>query len=241
MASELVLTFDLDWAPEHVLQDLYSLIRPLNLNVTFFCTHSSDVVAQLTSLKGAETALHPNLLGAKDEAKELEKYKILWPEARGVRTHRLYYHSGHLPLYYNAKIEYLSHDLFFLQPGIEPFYDWGGFVRLPIFWEDDIHCRYFDGRFDLEALELGREGLKIFNFHPIHIFLNTSQFSEYEKVKADVKDEKKAAQARQKGKGIRALFEDFLKRIEGVETTTMLSLQSKFRENNAFGGLRAFR
>ena len=59
-------------------------------------------------------------------------------------------------------------------------------IRVPYFWEDDTHILYKD----INSVDyyLNTPGLKVFDFHPIHIYLNTEDLNRYEKIKSDVKN-----------------------------------------------------
>jgi hypothetical protein len=62
-----------------------------------------------------------------------------------------------------------------------------GMVRLPVFLEDDIVID-FAGAPPLESLlpTLFSPGLKILNFHPIHVAANTPSWAAYDEMRARV-------------------------------------------------------
>ena len=65
---------------------------------------------------------------------------------------------------------------------VNPFCAWGSdLVRVPITWEDDEWCLRGADPKDIKT-QLFFE-YNVFNFHPIHIFLNTENFLRYESVK----------------------------------------------------------
>ena len=53
-------------------------------------------------------------------------------------------------------------------------------------------------------------GIKVFDFHPIHIFLNTEDISRYEKTREWHRDPQKLKAYRFDGKGTRTHFLDLL-------------------------------
>src|SRR6266436_1272266 len=111
MDSGTFLTFDLDWAPEFVLEDVQKLLKNIGCSMTVFATHVSDEVTRWLESPRVETAIHPNLVQVADEKEQLSKWMTWSPKAKGVRNHRLYYHSGLLKMYQDAGLEYLSNDL----------------------------------------------------------------------------------------------------------------------------------
>jgi len=230
------LTLDLDWAPDHVLQDTRLLLQEAGLPVTIFATHQSPGVAALLELPGCETGVHPNFLGGVDEDAALSNLLRAFPGAVGVRNHSLFFHSRLLPLFSRKGIRYFSNDLMFLHPRLAPFYDWSGLLRLPIYWEDDVHCLYFDGRFDREALRLDRPGLKVLNFHPVHLYLNTRELTEYEASKPRLADPETARSQRREGPGIRSLFLDLAGHLRTVATQTLGRIAEEFRAAHRFAG-----
>lgn len=56
-------------------------------------------------------------------------------------------------------------------------------IRIPYFWEDDLACYEDDQNWLLEKQEIKSAGLKVFDFHPIHIYLNSGTMVPYEKTK----------------------------------------------------------
>src|SRR5262249_35710266 len=133
-------------------------------------------------------------------------------------------------------IEYFSNDLLFLHRNLHPIYDWSGLVRLPIYWEDDVHCIFFQNQFRLGDLMLESEGMKIFNFHPIHLYLNTNEFPQYLASKDELRDMKTAKRHQKKGEGIRSLFLELLKTIHKSETSTLLNVTKAFKKKEAYRG-----
>lgn len=205
------MSFDIDWSPEYILEDFYELLRSAALPVTLFCTHRSEMVDKLLELPGCEAGLHPNLQDAEDEAAALAELHGAFQEAKGVRVHRLYYHSGLLALFHRAGLNYLSNDLEFLKEGLAPHYDWSELVRLPLYWEDDVHATLLYDSFDSRSLRLEKPGLKIFNFHPVHLYLNTGRMEDYVACKGDLHDPDRMQKRRNAGAGIRTLFEALTK------------------------------
>ena len=52
-------------------------------------------------------------------------------------------------------------------------------IKIPHFFEDDVRELY-ENDWDIKKY-INYKGLKVFDFHPIHIFLNTENLDRYEK------------------------------------------------------------
>ena len=239
--STVCLTLDLDWAPDHVIEDTRQLLQQAGLPTTIFATHQSPGVTALLALPGCEPGVHPNFLSDANEDAVLSRVLTAFPAAVGVRSHELYFDSRLLPLFQRKGVRYFSNDLMFLHPGLEPYYDWSGQMRLPLFWEDDVHCLFFDGRFDCAALRLDQPGLKVLNFHPVHLFLNTREIVDYRAAKPVLADPVAARKLRREGPGIRTLFLDVVGRLRGAEMRTLGALAEGFRAAHVFEGRTAER
>ena len=235
--ASICFSFDLDWAPEPLLDELGQLLDTYRLRATIFCTHKSPAVERLVARPCCETGIHPNFVGASQpEQAVIAELTALFPSAHGVRNHRLYYHSGLLGLLRRAGLTYLSNDLQFLQPGLAAHYDWGGLARLPIYWEDDVHCLYFDDNFTLDALALDTPGLKVLSFHPVHLWLNTRDMAGYEQVKAQVKRGEQLERLRLAGRGIRTLFEQVARQASAFPLVTLGELAARLQSAAPYRG-----
>lgn len=212
----VALSFDLDWAPDFMLDELCSLLADLGRPFTVFATHDSPGVRRLLALPGCETGLHPNLLGCSDVPARLAELQSWFPEAQGLRCHGLSYHSGLLADLHGTPIRYLSNDLCHQQVGLRPWFDFSGLLRLPIYWEDDVHCVCGDGDFGLDALGLRAPGLKVLNFHPVHVYLNTSDLVAYQRCKETLRDAQAAPAHRASGQGVRSLLESLLQQAQAL-------------------------
>lgn len=188
------LTIDIDWADDVVLNDSIELIERAGVEATWFVTHETEVLERLRGNSNFEIGIHPNfnfLLNGDDRngrtAQEVvDRLMEIVPEAKSVRSHSMTQSSRLLQLF---KATGLSHDCNHFIPesaGIElrPWMAWNGLVRVPYFWEDDISCEYGPEATETSMESLHRRpGLRVFDFHPIHIFLNTDQLDRYERTR----------------------------------------------------------
>ena len=180
------LTMDVDWAPDFVLEKIFDEIRERKLNCTVFATHESEVIKNIDR-KYFEVAIHPFF---KDEnyREPIRKLLGIYKEARGLRSHCLIQSSNIIAVLPSEGIRYDSNTYLANVPDITAFKDWNGLVRIPFFFMDtfflDTHSK--DSR-KIENICLDRPGLKIFDFHPIHLYLNTETVAQYNKMKTECK------------------------------------------------------
>ena len=182
----VILTADLDWAPEWLTRELLRRWRNGHGTGTLFVTHACPALDALSESDGIELAWHPNFQpgsthgSSPDEV--LDTLRCAVPGAVGIRTHGLVTSTELLEKYGERGLLYESSYLMHGTPDLAPNVAWNGVIKFPIFWEDDVHIRY--GRaFRLADLDLDRPGLKVFDFHPVHVALNSSGPSAYLRLK----------------------------------------------------------
>jgi len=89
----IAITFDLDWAPDRIVDEVVSVFDAFEVPATLFCTNFlRDVSGNSSSLSGRlhdrhEIALHPNFQHIADYDTEWEELVKLYPDARGWRSH----------------------------------------------------------------------------------------------------------------------------------------------------------
>lgn len=185
--STIILSFDTDWAPDFILEEIFNMI-PQQIKFTVFCTNESEVLKAI-SAEQVELAIHPNFLPNSTQGSSydeiLNNLKAGFPEALGMRSHRLLQSTPILNLAKEKGISYDS-NLYLPQSHLKPFKIWNGMIRFPFFWEDDVNalCNKSWDVFDLFK-EINFKGLKIFNFHPMFIYLNINdkRMSNYQRLK----------------------------------------------------------
>src|SRR5579885_3290432 len=79
-------------------------------------------------------------------------------------------------MYKEKGIHYTSNYMMANVAGILPINTIHGIMEIPIYYIDWSHLmgKKFYKKFSLEVLKLKTPGLKVFDFHPFHIFLNSS-------------------------------------------------------------------
>lgn len=188
--KRIYLTFDLDWADDVVLGETLDIIEENDITATIFVTHGTRLLERMRRNGKIELGLHPNYNGlldgadAADQTAEsiIEKLLTLVPEAKSVRAHCLVQSSRLMCLY---KRFGLTHNADVLIPGesgikVAPFRHFSnGLTITPYIWEDDVYCLKETKDWS-PVFYVKRPGLKIFDFHPIHIFLNTKNMEAYE-------------------------------------------------------------
>lgn len=185
--NKIAITADIDWAPEELLEYTISLLESFNVKCTFFCTHHSPVLLSANK-ELFELAIHPNfnplLQGREGPSpdKIIDDLLALYPDAKGIRSHSMMQSSALLNLFAKKGFVYESNHFLPYHTNVYPFLLWNGMVRLPYVWEDDIHYMY-GNKFDELKIDLDEPGMKIFDFHPTHLYINTNTEDHYLKAK----------------------------------------------------------
>lgn len=172
--ESIFLSFDIDWAPDFILEDLANLLE--STNATFMLTHDSKFTRVLE--KNFSVGTHPNLRTGSSQGKDihecinfykennlskftLNRFHVLgfaYPDIVALSREGLKLDSSSL---------YLNHH--YLTPHMQKEID---VISAPYFWEDGMRLNnrinHNDSYIDFEC-----PGLKIFDFHPIDIYLNT--------------------------------------------------------------------
>ncbi len=189
--NRLFLTFDVDWAHDDVLRDTIDLVSIYDLPITWFITHMTDMLADLRKNRVKwDLGIHPNFNRLLDGSERGTAAEILGnlleivPEARSVRSHSLVQSSMLYKLFMKFGLSHDSNDYLPSYSGFElkPFCLEIGLVKVPYCFSDELWCIKGGGADDFKAL-LRRNGMLVFNFHPIHVFLNTESLERYEKTR----------------------------------------------------------
>ncbi len=195
----LYLTMDTDWASDDVLADTLTLINGLNLPVTIFVTHATRLLPEMRKNPLIRLGIHPNFYpqlnntAGQDFLSEIREIKTIVPEAVCARSHGLIDSTSILLGFKDFGI---THDLNLFIPfsadyTLKPFRHFSGITRIPYFYEDDAWCLEPVKRSAADHVLSESAGLKVFNFHPIHLFLNTEDMARYRKAKScqnDIED-----------------------------------------------------
>lgn len=189
--DKIFLTFDIDWADDTVLNDTIDLVEEAGVAATWYVTHETPVLKRLRANQNFELGIHPNfnflLEGdarrGRNSDEVVERVINIVPEAKSVRSHSMTQSSGLLAIFEKFR---LTHDVNHFVPAqsgirLSPWLIWNGLCRVPYFWEDDVACMYDLHNHIIDLVS--RPGLKVFDFHPIHVFLNTEHLNRYERTR----------------------------------------------------------
>lgn len=209
--STISITLDMDWAPEEIIDYSLKLLSQYNVTATLFMTNKISC-----HISQHEIAIHPNFRSMKFE-KHFTKYISIYPNIKGMRSHSLFFSERFRPFYKKFGIEYQSNVMMHCQKNIIPYYMSPTTLEIPIFWMDSYYLENISNNQTvfLNNKSLEAPGLKVFDFHPIHIFLNTDTLSFYASVKKYYKNPEKIAKYRNKhALGICDIFIKLLKYLK---------------------------
>jgi hypothetical protein len=228
--DNFILTLDIDWAPDFVIDHVASILIENHVKATWFVTHQSEAIDRLKETELFELGIHPNMLSGsthgETEDEVLRYMKSIVPNAVSMRTHGLYQTSKWLV---KAAKEYgVLVDVSLFLPranNLSPHkIKWNGILlwRIPYFWEDDSEMFEDTPIWTLTDARLNVQGLKMLDFHPIHIALNTTRYEHYEYLKSirplEFWDEEFVKKYANQGIGPRTLFLDLVKVLAGQGT-----------------------
>lgn len=193
--DEAVLTLDIDWAPDCTIDWIAQVLVARQVRATWFVTHVSAAVERLREHPDLfELGIHPNFLSGSSHGDTtdavLAHCMALVPEASTLRSHALVQSTPILarimsetPISTDVSL-YLPYT-----PHLRPVeYRVGGraLLRLPYFWEDDDEMQQPERSWRLGPLLQIGPGLKVFDFHPIHVYMNAVDMTPYRQLIARV-------------------------------------------------------
>lgn len=190
-----IITIDVDWVPDFIISEIADILIRNHAKATWFITHDSEATRKLSDYpKLFEVGLHPNFMENSTQGttpKEVMTYlKKIVPDAVSVRTHALV--QSTILLRMLASEFGIRNDVSLLLPRapyIIPHRMYlsenSYLVRLPYFWQDDVEALHPTPSYSLEDKFHHIPGLKIYDFHPIHIVLNTHTLINYKNLKSN--------------------------------------------------------
>lgn len=195
--DKIFLTFDIDWAEDFVVEPLIKLLEDNNIKATWFITHQTKLLNRLRQNPNFEIGIHPNfnnLLNGNHEngknSKEvLSRLLEIVPDAKSVRSHSMCQSSYLMNEFASCGLKYDCNHFIPFRSTIDckPWLHYNGsIVKVPYFWEDDIEATLAN-KFDL-TIPRSSKGIKVFDFHPIHTYLNTEDMDRYERSRLSHRD-----------------------------------------------------
>lgn len=221
------ITFDVDWAPDWAIALCAEICAAHGMPATFFVTHPSDALDEIGRREDVELGIHPNFNPGTTQGRceeEIVDYCLdLAPAAAAIRTHALVQSTPILALISDRypQIETDTSVLLFGHDNLQPVDVYYGqrkrrLTRLPYNWEDDVAADRPDWSWSSGDEKL--PGLAIYDFHPIHVALNTASMAQYANLRAAVGGkpltavtEKEARPFVESGRGALTYLESILK------------------------------
>jgi len=186
--NKVVLTFDLDWCSDEVLQYTLGKLIEEKVPATFFVTHDTSLLHEIRKYNFFELGIHPNFNRNTTHGTSVDEIidhclKIV-PEAISSRSHGLKISSDKLITMMKKGIKI---DCSIFMPDVkkmESFYfkiNENKILRIPYNWEDDYEFYQENKKYTYN--ELATFDDKILDFHPIHVQLNSSSDTLYNQYK----------------------------------------------------------
>jgi len=198
-SGKKIISIDIDWATDDVLLETIELLERLKVKATFFVTHHTCLLRRIKDNEFFEIGIHPNfnelfnLHSNNNSAKDIVNSLLkIVPDCYLSRSHSLTTSSFLHNIYRDCGIKILSNYSMFASDEIKPFEHLDGILEVPIYLHDDaLLYRKSNGfeSFDFfSQLNKKSKGIKVFGFHPIHLFLNTKDLKHYKESKPFLKN-----------------------------------------------------
>jgi hypothetical protein len=185
------LTFDLDWAPDWMVDICRRRLNQKNVKGTFFATHRTDIIADLL-IDGHAVGIHPNLFPGSSQGTSVravfDHLLTILPDADLMRTHDLYQSSRlflEIILHY-PQIKTDFSILTYKSVSVEKtqlLLDGGHIDRVNYNWEDDV--AFNDRHWEWRTFQPWSP-LHVLDFHPVHVALNSRDSANYQRLKDEI-------------------------------------------------------
>lgn len=201
-----------------MLADTIDLVEQADVAATWFITHDTSLLQRLRENPNFELGIHPNFnfllngdpRNGESADKVVDLLLAIVPDAKSIRSHSTTQNSTLLQLFSDKGLTHDCNHFIPAQAGLElkPWYLWNGLIKVPYFWEDDAACLYAKN-IPIENIAL-QGGIKVFDFHPIHVFLNTENLDRYERSRDIHLKPEKLIKHRYSGEGTRTWLKTLL-------------------------------
>jgi hypothetical protein len=197
--GELLITLDIDWAPDFIVDEVASVLVDANVKATWFVTHASPAIDRLKSRPNLfELGIHPNFLPESTHGNTMEEVlracMEMQPHATSMRAHSLVQSTEVLasvlevtPIWVDVSL-FLPHAKY--ATPVEYWWQGKRLLRIPFVWEDDVEGMRPQPLWSPTPFVHCAGPLSVMNFHPIHLHLNDSSMTSYrilKERKADIK------------------------------------------------------
>jgi hypothetical protein len=228
------ISLDTDWVNDEILDFTLEILSKHGIKATFFCTNKTSC-----DLTDHEVGIHPNFT-TMDLEKHVSEMLDLFPDSKGLRSHSLFFSERLRPILANNNIKYTSNTMMFEQCGIKSYMISQTVREIPIYFMDTFNLimKGADLTFENDKLLVEQDGLKVFDFHPIHIYANTRSIEHYDSYKKFYHDTKMLKEYRNVTyPGVRDYFIELLNYIKMQDKilSTMLELSS-LHKNYEYAG-----
>jgi hypothetical protein len=189
--SRVAITIDVDWAPDFAIRHAAETLINNNVPCTWFITHRSQAIDELREHPSLfELGIHPNFLDGSSHGNSIDEViehtLDIVPDATTTRSHALYQSAPIL----DALIQRgLKVDVSLLLPNassleaVRYYSQSGSLLRIPYCYEDCLELNNPNTKWQFSAATLQESGMRVFSFHPIHIYLNSASHRTYQTVK----------------------------------------------------------
>jgi len=204
VTNEICVTLDVDWACDEIIEYSINLLKEYKVKATIFATHESELLRSLKQ-ETFEIGIHPNFLESADHEKTVDNLLQIYPNAVGVRCHGCFQSTSVFRLFISRELKYDCSTYVPLVENLRPWIRLKELVCIPFYWCDDT--LFYSGLpFDLSQLHVSKNGLKVYLFHPIHIFTNTQSEEHYRRFKPFYHEPNKLIGSRGKNEGTTTMF-----------------------------------
>jgi len=237
MIDPPIITLDIDWSPDFIIRDVSEILTKNNVRATWLITHKSPILHELQKNSLFELGIHPNFLPNSTQGDDpdsiLKNLMNIVPKAKSIRTHELMQHGSLLLKFKKYGIE---NDLsLFLEKtrNLEPhFSNFYKLYRFPCFWSDAAEI-VEDSNWSLDEPTYHVPGLKIFCFHPIHIYLNTRNWEKYNLMKntlgySSINEKTIEEFINKNNPGTRTFFEEIVSLLRSKKSFTIADLRKNY-------------
>jgi polysaccharide deactylase WbmS-like protein len=219
----ICLSFDTDHLDEVRMREFLDTVH-IPGDATFFCTRRYDCFE-----KPHELCPHPVLEEGQEWEAELQTKRAELPDAVGWRSHSCVY--SHLIAQRVAASGYLYASTQF-QPvaATHPFREPWGLWHLPIYYMDNLdfsHSRFWRDvdhvpfAPEVIATALADDGIYVFDFHPIHLLLNSPSADAYFARRDAFLAGENMDVLRCDGRGARTFYDELCASMENVGTSSV--------------------